>query len=810
MKPNRSNDKIKISLYPKDLFEKLEFNKIIELLRQKCSSPLGLQLVDKLKIEADPDIISQKLQLTHEFKQLLLFEPTPIPADNYLDLQEELRLLAIQAGVLTEQQMFRLYTVLQTVGAIVRYFGGSTNSRRETYPNIFALCAPINVSKTLLNHIKNVMNEDGKVRSDATPELARIRKTINSLYRELSQKFNAEVNEARKLGYLADSAESIRNGRHVLAVLAEHKRKIKGIVHDISATGNTLFIEPEATLHISNEIVAYQQAEKQEIYKIMQALCELVRPFLPDLSTYQKLLAIIDFLRAKALLAIDLNATMPRLSKDKTIELFSARHPLLLLRNQAQQRTTVPLNLQLNLAERILLVSGPNAGGKSVMLKTVGLLQIMLQAGLLVPLADHSSMSIFRQIFVDIGDEQSIENDLSTYSSKLKNMCHITENANAKSLILIDEFGAGTDPAMGGAIAEAILEYLNQKFSFGVITTHYSNLKVFASQTKGIINGSMLFDYKNLSPLYQLSIGKPGSSFAFELATKSGLNQHIIQRAKNKMDKQYKRFDELLSTLQTEKQAAQETVREAEKKLAEANSLISTYTNKNEMFEKTRKQIMLEAREKAAEEVFNVKQKFEKLLKELRENKKDDQKVIQQIKNEIIQEQRQIHHAIETLQDQIHFRDAQKPPTQGAYVRLRTGKEIGKVEELRKDTAIVTFGDLRTNIKLKELVVVEEIKNTPPIRRQDNSNNNLTAKSEFDPTIDIRGMRRDEALQAVENHVDKALMLNIDNLKIIHGIGDGILRRSVRSLLQQYKDIKSITDEEPQYGGAGVTLIELG
>lgn len=805
-----NSEKIKSNIYPKDIFDKLEFSKVLDLLLAKCRSSLGQKLAQKTSIELNPSVIEKKLRQTHEFKQMLQFEAVEFPSENYLDLDEELKLLNVENAVLTEQQIFRVYLVLQTVSAIARYFSGTTNStRQEVYPNIFHLCEPITVSKQLLNFIKDILDENGKVRSDASPELSRIRKTIHSLYRDLDRKFNAEIAEYRKNNWLADSTESVRNGHRVLAVLAEHKRKIRGIVHDVSATGNTIFIEPEGTMHISNEIVELQQAEKQEIYRLMSELTAKIRPFLPDIKNYQKLLSILDFIRAKALLAIDMNAFMPRLSTDRSVELFAARHPLLFLKNQALKKVTVPLTLQLNTAERILLVSGPNAGGKSVMLKTVGLLQLMFQAGMLVPCADHSIMSIFNNIFVDIGDEQSIENDLSTYSSKLKNMQYVTDYANGKTLVLIDEFGSGTDPALGGAIAEAILEYLNRKFCYGIITTHYSNLKIFATQTKGIINGSMAFDYKNLVPLYKLELGKPGSSFAFELASKSGLNEQIIARAKTKVDRQYKEFDELLTTLQHEKQEAQETARTAEKRLAEANALIGTYSEKTSEFEKKRKQMMLDAQQKALEEVAELNRKFDKMVKDWQSNR-EDRTQVQKIKTEIQQDRQRLTQSIEILKDAIYFRDSKEPIKEGSFVRLRAGKEIGKVVELRKDVAIVEFGELRTNIKLKELVVVEEVQTQKTSRRSHEVYQNIEAKSAFDNTLDVRGMRREEALQAVESLVDNALIHNIDDLKIIHGMGDGILRRSIREMLKQYKDVKSVSDEEQQYGGAGVSLIVLG
>ncbi|MGB0840240.1 MAG: endonuclease MutS2, partial [Chitinophagales bacterium] len=551
-------NKFKTDLYPKDIFEKLEFDKILELLTEKCYSPLGKKYVEHLKVQTNPELIQKMLIQVNEFKQMLLYEEQQLPNNNFLDLKEELDFLSIQNAVLSEQQVFRVFKVLLVVIELVRYFEGVNNERIEKYPNLYNLVEKVSISRALINEIKKVLDKEGRIRSDASKELKQIRKQITNKYRDLDRRFVSVVNEYKKNGWLADNLESVRNGRRVLAVRAEHKRKIRGIIHDESQTGSTTFIEPDSTLRINNEIVEFQQAERREIYRILQILTKALQPYHEELAQYQKLLGLIDFIRAKGRLAWELQAQMPHISPQKNIELYNARHPLLFLK---KQKDTVPLSLNLSLSERILLVSGPNAGGKSVLLKTVGLLQLMLQTGMLVPVDDHSVMSIFRNIYVDIGDEQSIENDLSTYSSRLKNMRYYCDFANNKTLMLIDEFGSGTDPALGGAIAEAILEHLNKKFCYGVITTHYSNLKVYATRTTGIINGAMAFDYKTLSPKYKLEIGKPGSSFAFELAVKSGLKADLIEVAKSKVDANYKEFDELLSTMQREKQEVMERER---------------------------------------------------------------------------------------------------------------------------------------------------------------------------------------------------------------------------------------------------------
>ena len=797
------------SLYPKDIFEKLEFDKVQELLLSKCRSPLGKRYVERMKWIFDAEEIEELLRETAEFKQLEMFEEHPFPAENYLDVSEELKLLAVNNSVLNESQFFRLYRVLEQIHAVFRYFEGSESDRKERYPSLFSFIADLSFNKMALRLIKDIIDKDGKVRSDASKELVRIRRAIQSCYRDLDRKFNAIIADYKKKGWLSDTVESIRAGRRVLSVTSEHKRKVNGIVHDISGTGSTSFIEPEATLQINNEIVELQQAERQEIYRILKQLTIEIRPFAEDFKEYQTILGIYDFVRAKALFAIDTNSHQPRLSDDKSVEIFNARHPLLLLKNKNEKKETIPLNMHLSLANRLLVVSGPNAGGKSVMLKTVGLMQIMLQTGMLVPCNDNSIMNIFQKIFADIGDEQSIENDLSTYSSHLKNMRFFTENANAKTLILIDEFGSGTDPALGGPIAEAILEQLNSKFCYGVITTHYSNLKVYATETAGIFNGCMTFDHRNLSPLYKLDIGKPGSSFAFELATKSGLSQRIIDRAKSKVDSSYKQFDELLTNLQREKQAVLTRETALSKQEQKLKNLIAQYEKKTETLDKQKQKIILETQEKAQDYLQETNKRFEKMVQEWKENK-GEKKIVKQIKTELEQDRNKVEQTIEKLQDQIYYKDIKVPVTKGVYVRLFNGKEVGEVLELRRNQAIVEFSGLRTHVPLKKLVVVEKVE--PPKENpayKSSLYNSLQARSEFESTIDVRGMRRDETLKKVEDFVDKALIYNIDELKIIHGLGDGILRKSIRDMLRKVRAVKSVHDEEPQYGGSGVSIVEL-
>lgn len=798
-------------LYPVDIFEKLEFNKIIELLSQKCKSSLGKQLANNLQINGDPDMIETLLKQVYEFKQLLAVEEGEFPSNDYYDLTEEFNLLRISNATLSEAQIFKLYKVLRTIQEIQQYFNPKNEEQCKKYLELVKIIQELTLDKQALHKIKFIIDDDGKVRSDASKELAQIRKEITEKYRELDRKFNAILNEYKRLGFLHDSLESTRNGRRVLAVLAENKRKIKGLLLDESNTGNTCFMEPEVTLLINNDIFELQQAEKREIFKILRELTAQLQPFTPEFKHNQTVLANLDFIRAKALLAWDLNAHAPKLSISKNMELFNAKHPLLFLKNKTANKPTIPLNLELNIANRILVVSGPNAGGKSVMLKTVGLLQLMLQAGMLVPVSDNSTMMVFQHIFVDIGDEQSIENDLSTYSSHLKNMKHFTDFSDAKTLLLIDEFGAGTDPSLGGAIAEAVLQHFIKKFCYGIITTHYSNLKVFASHTVGVLNGCMTFDYNTLSPLYKLSVGNPGSSFAFELAVKSALNPQIIEYAKSKVDVKYKEFDELLSNLQKEKQELAERERKISEKEQNTNKLIETYTLKNTELDQKKKKILLEAQEQALLMVQEANRKFENLIKEWNEKKgikTDEKQVIKKIKQELETEKDNLTNNIEQAKDKLFYKDITKPIDLQQSVRLRNGREVGIVVELRNKVAVVEFENVRTTANKKDLVAVEPV--LAKTSFYNNPYNTLQAKSEFQNNIDIRGMRREEAMQLIVELIDKALIFSANEVKVIHGLGNGILRNAVREYAKKIKQVTSVKDEEPQYGGSGVSIIAFG
>ncbi len=801
----KKRDRFYSKLYPNDLYAKLEFDKILQLLRAKCLGQLGEKAVDELTFQSKFDEIEKQLQETHEFSLLLNDPHLKFPSQNYLVLKDELKLLEIGNTVLREEQVFKIFKVLQTVQLLGEFFQDKEGERIELFPNIYAIVKPIEIDRNLLNNIKAIIDDEGKVRNNASQELASIRKAINRKYRELDSRFRQLVSEFRGHGWLEESGETIRAGRRVLSVKAEFKRKVKGVILDESATGKTSFIEPEATLQINNDIFEFQQEEKREIYRLLKELTDQIRVHRPALASYQNVLKKLDLIQAKARLANDLKAVKPILNRERTVEFRNARHPLLFLINKEAKKETIPLNFRLSIADRILVISGPNAGGKSVALKTVGLLQLMLQTGMLVPVDEGSTMGIFQQIFVDLGDEQSLENDLSTYSSRLLNMRYFLEHANNKTMILVDEFGSGTDPRFGGAIAEAILEEMRVRHAYGVITTHYSNLKVFVSENKGLVNANMAFDQAKMKALYKLETGKPGSSYAFELAEKCGLPNDILDKARSKVGADYREFDKLLASLQNEKVDLDQRsakLENAERKFSQRKKVIEQKENE---IKKKRQKVLLEAEKEAVAEIEKTRKKLERLVQEWNETK-GDKKTIRKIQEELRADKELRTERVENYKDVVFYRPSVGEIEVGSQVQWRESEQEGVVLEIIKDRAVVEFGSMRTKLRLKELVVVQQRE------KQDRSRvsfDTISSTISFKSSLDVRGKNKQETLEELEGWIDQAVVSGFENLKIIHGKGTGVLRSAVRSYLRKRKEVASLTDEEPEYGGNGITIVKM-
>jgi len=794
-------------LLPKDLLEKLEYTKIVDLLVKECYGEEGREAVRRPVFETKLKWIEARLTETSEMKRSMEHNDR-LPLGPYEPIEEDLRYLGIEDYVLPVEGIQRIANILLLSREIFSFFQGE---RKTIYPFLSELVAPYEYEPGLVEEIDRVLDERGEVRPDASPHLAKIRSSIGAKQKELDKQFRFLANEYRTRGWLTDNVESFRNGRRVLSVPAEHKRKIRGIIHDESATGKTAFIEPEPIIEINNDIFDLYSEERKEIYKILQDLCSALRPFAEQIEEYSQLVVLFDVIQAKARLAIQMRGNQPKMHDRPQLHIQMGLHPLLYLKNKQLGRETVPFDMTLKGNNRILILSGPNAGGKSITMKSVGLFQLMLQAGLLVPMDEISEMGIFHQVFADIGDSQSLEDDLSTYSSRLQNMHAFLEEAGPRTLVLIDEFGAGTDPQIGGAIAEAILQELNEKKAFGVITTHYSNLKIFGFKTEGIVNGSMLFDKEQLAPTYQLRVGRPGSSYAFEIAQNSGLPKKVLHYAKKRTGKNEKAVDELLIDLQREKQELEEELAKNKEREKQLERLISNYEQLHSDLEFKRKRLRLDEKELELAKAAKENRALQQLIKEIRQEKNVEKAMerVQELKEETVQLSEKVEEIrTEIYEEPKYAHTKEKPIRVGDRVRLRAGGAVGKVEAIQKKTAVVQMGDMRMTIQLRDLVVVKEPEPEPVSRGI--GADMVGAAAKFESKLDIRGMRMEEALQKVEEFVDKALMANARSLKILHGKGTGALKNLVRKKLKEYKAVQSITHPEEEFGGEGITLVELG
>ncbi len=794
-------------LEPKDLYEKLEFDKIIEILEAECLGVQAKAYMHKIQLETQKFILERRLVEVLEYKQS--FEAKGhIPLAAYHELADDLKKLGVVDYVLPEDGLQRVNATLQIIRAIHKFFESSLN--QKAYPNLLEIISTITVDAALMDAIDKVLDEKGQIRPDASPELMRIRKSIISKRGDLDKVFRKLIHEYRAKSWLSDTVESFRNGRRVLSVPSEHKRKIRGIIHDESATGKTTFLEPDPIIEINNDIFDLEKDEKREIYKILKELCQLLRPYISLIKKYHEILVRFDIIQAKAQLARRLDANMPKLKATPFIGMKKAFHPLLYLKNRKLGKKTIPFDLTFQGNNKILMLSGPNAGGKSVTMKAVGLLQLMLQAGMLVPVDEESEFGIFEKFCADIGDQQSLEDDLSTYSSRLKNMKQFVELADENTLILIDEFGSGTDPQAGGAIAEAILKDLNQKKVFGVITTHYSNLKMFAYKTNGIVNGAMVFNKDSLSPTYEMKVGRPGSSYAFEIAFKSGLPKKIINYAQHKSGKNARAVDQLLIDLQREKKEVEDQLDEMKTKQGKLEKLIKSYETLHKDLEYKRKKLKLEIKEKDLQQEQKKNKQFEKLIREIREEKNLEK--ARTLAAKVKEDRKELTDNVTNLKEEIYAKQAEtikdtRPIVVGDFVKLRSGGATGKVTSVSKKNAIITVGMISMTVKIRDLMLAKE-----PLdinTKKGVTTNMISSTASLESKIDLRGLRREEALKLLESFVDKAVMASSASLRIVHGKGDGILREAVKKKLREYKGVASIEHPEAKDGGDGVTIVEF-
>ncbi len=792
-----------MKIIPKDALESLEFHKLRALLEEACQGEQGRAKMQQLSPMQDASQIERCLDEVAQFKQGL-DDKTMFSLSPYESVEEELRQLAVEGYVLAESGLQKINVLLLQVRDIFKFF--STIGRQEYFPRLYELVRPVVFQEVLLQEIARVIDAEGNIRPDASPELQRIRRLIGSKQRELDRVFKSAIESARKSGWLTDSVESFRNGRRVLSVPSEHKRKLRGIIHDESATGRTAFIEPEAVIDINNDIFDLEQEEKREIYRILKALSAQLRPYVKDMAKYADLLIAFDVIQAKAVFARRLKANRPQVKPGPHLGLKGAYHPLLYLKNKQLSLKTVPFDLTLFGQNRILLLSGPNAGGKSIAMKSVGLLQLMFQCGLLVPAHPDSEMGVFTHLFTDIGDQQSLEDDLSTYSSRLSNAKQFLQAANGSTLVLIDEFGAGTDPKIGGAIAEAVLEELHRKSVFGVITTHYSNLKIYAFKTKGIVNGSMQFDQEHLRPTYELQVGRPGSSYAFEIAHKTGLPERVMQYARKRVGKQEGAVDQLLVDLQREKQETEEVLLQLREKQRTLDNLTRTYEELHRDLEVRRKRLKLEAKEQALQEAARHNKELEKVVRELREEKNLEKA---QAQAQALRESRkELDEQVSGLKESIYYQPL-KEKTEfvvGASVKLRIGGAAGVIESIDKNKAIILVGDLRMTVPLRD---IEPSREQLDVRTSRSISSDVERTASFEYRLDVRGMRFEEVLATTEAFVDNALMANVDSIQIVHGKGSGALKRAVYKKLQEYRSEFKLSHPPREGGGEGVTIVHL-
>ncbi len=800
-------------IYPHNFEQKIGFDTIRQMLKQACLSLMGENFVDKILFSNNYELIVKLINQVAEFKDILLFDDN-FPSQDYIDLRPELERIKIKGTYINKTELFDLKLSLTTIQQCINFL---KNKEDKKYPYLKKLTENIYVDKSIISKIDQIIDEKGNIRDNASKELLVIRKELNFKQSVIDKKISQILNSAKKQGWVKeDISITIRNGRSVIPVSAAYKRKIKGFIHDESATGQTVFIEPTIVFDINNEIRDLENAEKREIIKILIKFTDFLRPQIEELIKAYFFLGLIDFIRAKAKFAIHIQAVKPIINNNAVIGWIEAKHPLLYLSHKAQNKKVVPLNISLNQGQRILIISGPNAGGKSVCLKTVGLLQYMIQTGLLVPMKENSETGIFDNLFIDIGDEQSLENDLSSYSSHLINMKKFVLNADSKSLFLIDEFGAGTEPHLGGAIAEAVLEKLNENKSFGIVTTHYSNLKLLAEKQKGIVNGAMLFDSKLMQPVYELKIGKPGSSFAFEIAKKIGFPKKLLKNAAKKTGKKQLDFDKQLQELETEQKKLEK--KHTELKVADdfLAEMIDKYQNLSEDLEKAKKSIIQQAREEALELINNSNKLIEKTIKEIKENqasKEQTKKLRQKLK--IFSENIKKEHKKSEKQKSSIEKIKNTAVQTGDFVKIKEQDAVGEITEINGEEAIVTFNSIKLKTSLEKLEKVSKKQAQKEKTKYKKSSynpviNELNDKiANFNLSIDVRGKRAEEAINIVKHYIDEAILLNVSEVSILHGKGNGVLYNIIREYLSSIPEIKQFGDESLERGGHGITIVKF-
>ena len=794
-------------IYPANFEQKIDFHQIRALLKQHCLSTLGEKMVDRMEIQYDVQKIDMLQQQAEEFRQIILFDST-FPSQDYFDIKAELKRIRKDGTFIDLEKLGEMRASLKTISACIDYF---QKRDENTYPALLHITRQVHFDRTYITDIEQIIDDKGEVKDNASPNLLIIRGKIRKIENEIGKNIRRILQENKQAKLIDETAEiTYRAGRLVFPVPAVNKRKIKGVVLGQSSTGQTYFIEPQETFEANNELQNLQSEERHEIIQILTQYTTQLRPHLPDIENYFSYLAKIDFIAAKAKFAVATNACKPIITEKQAVNWKEAVHPLMYLNFKQQNRALVPLTITLGENCNILIVSGPNAGGKSVCLKTLALLQYMFQCGIPVSASPLSEFGVFKDIFIDIGDEQSIENDLSTYSSHLLNIKVLLQKATATTLFLIDELGSGTDPQYGGAIAETLIEYMAEKHAIGMVTTHFGNLKSLAEHNPAIQNGAMLFDEKLFQPTFQLKIGQYGSSFTFEIAKKIGLNKQFVNSAKHKVGKNQIRYDFLLNKLQQKEKQLSEQEKLLTTKNKELDKLQTDFEQKNAELKQKRYEILHKAKHEASTILDNSNKLIEKTIRDIKENQND--------KNAIKEIRQKLNAEKESLKISLKEEEQQTPPknTNTTYkphlhdiVIIKDSQVAGEITAINGEQIVVTFNSInfRTNIQN-----IEKTDKKIPSKHTSKSVvfKEIQEKAvNFELQLDLRGLRAEEAISELTYYLDDAILLNIKEFSILHGKGNGILRQVVRDFLANNRYVSHFQDAHPDSGGFGVTIVNL-
>lgn len=816
--------------------DKIGFTRIRELVAAECSNELAVRMTQEMTFSNSYDHVVRELQQTEEFRQILMLENS-FPRQDFIDLTTELNRLRVEGTVIELEAMADLKASLHTIGECLRFLLRDDPVR---YPMLYQLATRVEWNAAIGKALNKIVDDKGEVYDNASDTLLDIRRQMTKKRNEVDIQISRQLARAKHEGWAPENAEAtIRNGRMVIPMLDTHRRKIKGLIHDESATRQTAYVEPSEVVELGNDLRELEFAERHEIQKILAQFTDWLRPQLDALVNAYWFLARIDFIRAKARFALTLHAGRPIVDSIAKINWLDARHPLLYLKLKEK---VVPFNIELDDQAHILIVSGPNAGGKSVCLKAVGLIQYMLQCGMLVPCRETSEFGIFDSIFIDIGDQQSIDNDLSTYTSHLQNMKQLLETADEGTLFLLDELGGGTEPRSGCAIAEAVLEELHRHHAYGMVTTHYADLKLMADHCEGIRNGAMLFDTERMQPLYRLAIGHPGSSFAFEIAQNIGFPSEVLQAASEKVGDTMLNFEHQLQQLELDKQevARQRTELEvADNFLAEVTD---KYQRLNEQLEGRKHEILSNARKEAQQILADANRTVEQTISDIKSAQAERERTMQ-ARQRMKAEAERLATAQEQHDEQLEkmrrspsasvsqvagsgslkkgsandddVADASQPIVVGSIVSIDGQDTFGEVVEIKGKKAVVESNSIRMTIALNRLTATQ--KKAIPVDKLSRQNNRFQSiyddinekRKTFNPTIDLRGQRADEAMENLQHFLDDAQLLSEKELRILHGKGYGILKQIIRDYLMGNRDVKSFHSERLELGGDGITVVHL-